>query len=247
MAKQETIYGLHAVEKFLKQSPQSVFSISFIKGGRLNKRQQSLFDQAKSLGLNIQQVNKSAFNKIDGNHQGVMADVAKQADLTESDLSKLIENTSNPLFIFLDEVQDPHNLGAILRTADAVGAHAVIIPKHNSVGMNATVRKVASGAADNVKLIVVSNLVRTMKEMQQEGMWMIGLAGETDQTIYDHDMTGSIGIVMGTEGSGLRRLTKEACDHLAAIPMVGVVESLNVSVATGIAVYEAFRQRNIKK
>ena len=243
MAKQETIYGLHAVEKFVKQSPQSVFSISFIKG-RLNKRQQSLFDSAKSLGLNIQQVSKSAFNKVDGNHQGVMADVAKQADLTESDLQSLIENTSNPLFIFLDEVQDPHNLGAILRTADAVGAHAVIIPKHNSVGMNATVRKVASGAADSVKLIVVSNLVRTIKDMQQAGMWMIGLAGETDQTIYGHDLTGSIGIVMGTEGSGLRRLTKEACDHLAAIPMVGVVESLNVSVATGVAVYEAFRQRN---
>jgi len=243
MAKQETIFGLHAVEKFVKQSPQSVYTISFVSG-KLNKRQQSLFDQAKSLGLNIQQVSKSAFNRVDGNHQGVMADVAKQADLTESDLKKLIEETSNPLFIFLDEVQDPHNLGAVLRTADAVGVHAVVIPKHNSVGMNATVRKVASGAADNVKLIVVSNLVRTLKEMQQEGMWMIGLAGETDQTIYDHDLKGSIGIVMGAEGSGLRRLTKEACDHLAAIPMVGVVESLNVSVATGVTVYEAYRQRH---
>lgn len=243
MAKQETIFGLHAVEKFVKQSPQSVYTISFVSG-KLNKRQQSLFDQAKSLGLNIQQVNKSAFNRVDGNHQGVMADVAKQADLTEADLKKLIEETSNPLFIFLDEVQDPHNLGAVLRTADAVGVHAVVIPKHNSVGMNATVRKVASGAADNVKLIVVSNLVRTLKEMQQEGMWMIGLAGETDQTIYDHDLKGSIGIVMGAEGSGLRRLTKEACDHLAAIPMVGVVESLNVSVATGVTVYEAYRQRH---
>jgi len=243
MAKQETIFGLHAVEKFVKQSPQSVYTISFVSG-KLNKRQQSLFDQAKSLGLNIQQVSKSAFNRVDGNHQGVMADVAKQADLTEADLKKLIEETSNPLFIFLDEVQDPHNLGAVLRTADAVGVHAVVIPKHNSVGMNATVRKVASGAADNVKLIVVSNLVRTLKEMQQEGMWMIGLAGETDQTIYDHDLKGSIGIVMGAEGSGLRRLTKEACDHLAAIPMVGVVESLNVSVATGVTVYEAYRQRH---
>jgi 23S rRNA (guanosine2251-2'-O)-methyltransferase len=239
----ETIYGLHAVEKFLKQSPQAVYSISFIKGGRLNNRQQALHDQSKRLGLNIQLVNKSAFNRIDGNHQGVMAEVAKQKDLSESDLVEIIENTSAPLFVFLDEVQDPHNLGAILRTADAVGVDAVIIPKHNSVGMNATVRKVASGAADNVKLIVVSNLVRTMKDMQKQGMWMIGLAGETDQTIYEHDLTGSIGIVMGTEGSGLRRLTKEACDHLAAIPMVGVVESLNVSVATGVAIYEAFRQR----
>ena len=243
--KQEVIYGLHAIEKFIKQSPQSVYNLSFLKG-RLNNRQQALYDQAKRVGLNIELVSKSAFNKIDGNHQGVMATVAKQADLVESDLKKLIEETSNPLFVFLDEVQDPHNLGAILRTADAVGVNAVIIPKHNSVGMNPTVRKVASGAADNVKLIVVSNLVRTMKEMQQEGMWMIGLAGETEQTIYDHDLTGSIGIVMGTEGSGLRRLTREACDHLAAIPMVGVVESLNVSVATGVTVYEAFRQRAIK-
>lgn len=243
--KQEVIYGLHAIEKFLKQSPQSVYTISFLKG-RLNNRQQALYDQAKRVGLNIELVSKSAFNKVDGNHQGVMAAVAKQADLVESDLKKLIEETSNPLFIFLDEVQDPHNLGAILRTADAVGVHAVIIPKHNSVGMNPTVRKVASGAADNVKLIVVSNLVRTMKDMQREGMWLIGLAGETEQTIYDHDLIGSIGIVMGTEGSGLRRLTREACDHLAAIPMVGIVESLNVSVATGVTVYEAFRQRAIK-
>ena len=140
---------------------------------------------------------------------------------------------------------DPHNLGAILRTADAIGVDAVIIPKHKSVGMNATVRKVASGAADNVKLIVVSNLVRSIKTMQEAGMWMTGLAGETDQTIYDQNFTGSVGIVMGAEGSGLRQLTKETCDHLAAIPMVGVVESLNVSVATGVVLYEAFRQRKV--
>lgn len=243
--KQQLIYGLHAVEKFLKQSPQSVYSLTFLKG-RLNNRQQALHNLAKSLDLTIQLESKSAFNKVDGNHQGVMAMVAKQADLTEADLTKLVESTSNPLFIFLDEVTDPHNLGAVLRTADAAGVHAVIIPKHNSVGMNATVRKVASGAADSVKLIVVSNLTRTLKDMQQAGMWMIGLAGETDQTIYDHDLTGSIGIVMGAEGSGLRRLTKESCDHLAAIPMVGVVESLNVSVATGVTIYEAFRQRQLK-
>jgi len=240
--KQEVIYGLHAVEKFVKQAPQLVYQLSFVKG-RLNNRQQSLYDYAKNLGLSPEYVAKSAFNKIDGNHQGVMALVAKQADLNESDLLAIMDKASNPLFIFLDEVQDPHNLGAVLRTADAVGADAVIIPKHNSVGMNATVRKVASGAADNVKLIVVSNLTRTLKEMQQAGMWMVGLDGDTEKTIYDQDFTGSTGIVMGTEGTGLRRLTKESCDYLAAIPMVGVVESLNVSVATGITVYEVFRQR----
>ncbi len=242
--KQETIYGLHAIEKFIKQTPHLVYQLSFVKG-RLNNRQQALYDSAKALGLSPNCVAKSAFNKVDGNHQGVMALVAKQPDLKESDLLSLMNQASNPLFIFLDEVQDPHNLGAILRTADAVGADAVIIPKHNSSGMNATVRKVASGAADNVKLIVVSNLTRTLKEMQQAGMWMVGLDGETEQTIYDQDFTGSTGIVMGAEGRGLRRLTREACDYLAAIPMVGVVESLNVSVATGITVYEAYRQRQL--
>ncbi|MDG6773394.1 23S rRNA (guanosine(2251)-2'-O)-methyltransferase RlmB [Thiomicrorhabdus sp. ZW0627] len=242
--KQDIIYGLHAVEKFVKQSPHLVYRLSVIKG-RLNNRQQSLVDQAKSLGLTAEFVSKSAFNQVDGNHQGVMALVASRPEMNESDLATLIEKLDQPLFLFLDEVQDPHNLGAILRTADAVGVDAVIIPKHNSVGMNATVRKVASGAAENVNLIVVSNLVRTIKAMQQEGMWMIGLAGETDQTIYQHNLTGSIGIVMGAEGSGLRRLTKEACDHLAAIPMQGVAESLNVSVATGVALYEAYRQRHL--
>ncbi|VAW48493.1 23S rRNA (guanosine(2251)-2'-O)-methyltransferase [hydrothermal vent metagenome] len=240
--KQDVIYGLHAVEKFVKQAPHLVYQLSFIKG-RLNNRQQSLYDYAKSLGLSPEFTAKSAFNKIDGNHQGVMAQVAKQADLNESNLLSIMEKAINPLFIFLDEVQDPHNLGAVLRTADAVGVDAVIIPKHNSVGMNATVRKVASGAADNVKLIVVSNLTRTLKEMQQAGMWMVGLDGDTEQTIYDQDFTGSTGIVMGAEGTGLRRLTREVCDYLAAIPMVGVVESLNVSVATGITVYEVYRQR----
>lgn len=242
--KQQLIFGLHAVERFLKQAPQSVYSIQFLKG-KLNARQQSLLDQARSLGLNVELVNKSAFAKADGNHQGVMAMVEKQKDLTEADLLKIAEETSNPLFVFLDEVQDPHNLGAILRTADAVGVDAVIIPKNQSVGVNATVRKVACGAADTVKLVVVTNLVRTIKDLQQQGMWMIGLAGETDQNIYQMDFKGSIGIVMGAEGTGLRRLTREACDHLAAIPMVGSVESLNVSVATGVTLYEAMRQRNL--
>lgn len=242
--KQQRIFGLHAVERFLKQAPQSVFSIQFMKG-KLNSRQQSLLEQARALGLNVELVNKSAFAKVDGNHQGVMAMVEKQKDLNEADLNKIAEDTVNPLFVFLDEVQDPHNLGAILRTADAVGADAVIIPKNQSVGMNATVRKVACGAADTVKLVVVTNLVRTIKELQQQGMWMIGLAGETDQNIYQMDFKGSIGIVMGAEGTGLRRLTREACDHLAAIPMVGSVESLNVSVATGVTLYEAMRQRKL--
>jgi 23S rRNA (guanosine2251-2'-O)-methyltransferase len=242
--KQEQIYGLHAVEKFLKQSPHLIYQMVFEKGP-MNKRQQALQDQAKKLGVALSFETKAFFNKFEGLHQGVVATVAKQDDLTEADLLEILEKSSNPLFLFLDEVQDPHNLGAILRTADAVGVTAVIIPKHNSVGINPTVRKVASGAAETVKLIVVNNLTRTLKDLQQAGVWMVGLAGETDKTIYQMDFKGAVGLVMGAEGSGLRKLTKETCDYLAAIPMQGSVESLNVSVAAGVAMYEAFRQRNL--
>lgn len=240
--KQEQIFGLHAVEKFLKQSPHLIYQVVFEKGP-MNKRQQILQDQAKLLGLNCQFETKSFFNKIDGAHQGVMAMVAKRPDLNEKDLIKLLEEVTNPVVLFLDEVQDPHNLGAILRTADATGVDAVVIPKHNSVGINPTVRKVACGAAESVNLIVVSNLTRTLKDLQKAGMWMIGLAGETEQTIYDMDFKGAIGLVMGAEGTGLRKLTQQHCDYLAAIPMKGTVESLNVSVATGITLYEVLRQR----
>lgn len=242
----ELIYGVHAVEKFIKQSPHLIYVLSIIKG-KLNARQQALVDQAKAMGVQVQFEPKSFFNRLEANHQGVAAEVAKQADLTERDLLNLFAKTENPLFLFLDEVQDPHNLGAILRTADAVGVDAVIIPKHQSVGINPTVRKVACGAAETVTLIVVNNLVRTIEQLKKEGMWMIGLAGETQQTIYQMDYKGAIGIVMGAEGTGLRKLTREACDHLAAIPMVGTVESLNVSVATGVVLYEAFRQREVTK
>jgi 23S rRNA (guanosine2251-2'-O)-methyltransferase len=240
---QDLLYGIHAIEKLLKQSPEAVYCIS-VQKGPLNKRVQSLVNQARKLGLVVQMEPKTFFTKLEGVHQGVVANVAKQAPLKESNLTELIESLENPLFLFLDEVQDPHNLGAILRTADAAGVDAVIIPKHNSVGMTATVKKVASGAAETVKLIVVSNLTRTIKDMQKQGMWMIGLDGETDKTIYEIDFKGSIGLVMGAEGTGLRKLTKETCDYLAAIPMQGSVESLNVSVATGVTLYEALRQRN---
>ncbi|QAB15612.1 23S rRNA (guanosine(2251)-2'-O)-methyltransferase RlmB [Hydrogenovibrio thermophilus] len=243
--KQDTLYGIHAIEKFLKQSPHLVYSLVFQKGVE-NKRIQGLMAQAKSLGIQYQFEPKSYFNRFDAVHQGVVATIAKQAELQESDLLSMMETESQPVFLFLDEVQDPHNLGAILRTADAVGVTAVVLPKHNSVGVNATVRKVACGAAETVKVVVVANLARTLKTMQQSGLWVTGLAGETDSTIYDMDFTGSVGLVMGAEGSGLRKLTREICDHLAAIPMVGAVESLNVSVATGVTLYEVFRQRQRK-
>ncbi|MGC9385535.1 MAG: 23S rRNA (guanosine(2251)-2'-O)-methyltransferase RlmB [Hydrogenovibrio sp.] len=241
--KQDTLYGIHAIEKFLKQSPHLVYGLVFQKGVD-NKRIQNLKHQAQSLGVRFELQPKSYFNRLEGVHQGVVATIAKQAELQESDLISMMDATAKPLFLFLDEVQDPHNLGAILRTADAVGVTAVVLPKHNSVGVNATVRKVACGAAETVKVVVVSNLSRTLKTLQQAGLWVTGLAGETDSTIYDMDFSGAVGLVMGAESTGLRKLTRESCDHLAAIPMQGSVESLNVSVAAAVCLYEVLRQRS---
>ncbi|WFE69053.1 23S rRNA (guanosine(2251)-2'-O)-methyltransferase RlmB [Thiomicrospira sp. R3] len=238
----DQIYGIHAIERLLKQSPHLIYHIG-VTEGRLNPRLQSLKQQAEQLGVKVNSLPKAQFAKIDGVHQGVMAEVSPQARFDESDLIGLVETNPQALILFLDEVQDPHNLGAILRSADATGVDAVVIPKNNAVGVNPTVRKVACGAADSVRLVVVTNLSRTMQHLQQAGLWLVGLAGETEQTLYQADFKGPVGLVMGAEGSGLRRLTREHCDQLVAIPMKGQVESLNVSVATGVALYEVLRQR----
>ena len=219
----DTLYGVHAIERLLKQSPHLIYQLILIEG-RLNSRQQTLLDQAKNLGVQTRFESKSFFSKMDAVHQGVMAKVAPQAEFSESDLLDLVEQSANCLILFLDEIQDPHNLGAILRTADATGVDAVVIPKNNSVGLNATVRKVASGAAETVRLVAVTNLSRTLKSLQ---------------------FSGSLGLVMGAEGSGLRQLTRQTCDELVAIPMLGQVESLNVSVATAVALYEIQRQKQV--
>ena len=147
----------------------------------------------------------------------------------------------------LDGVTDPHNLGAVLRTADAAGVHAVIIPKDKSATLNATVRKVACGAAEVVPLVAVTNLARALEKLRQKGLWVVGTAGDAEQTLYQQDMTGPLIVVMGAEGSGMRRLTREHCDYLVHVPMQGTVSSLNVSVATGVCLFEAQRQRTVKK
>lgn len=240
----QRVIGFHAIEKLIKQAPEHVYHVTFLTGAH-SKRQQALLDRVNALGIPVRFEGKRAFDSLDGNHQGVMADVAPRKNLTEKDLLVLLEETDQPLFLFLDEIQDPHNLGAILRTADATGVDAVVVPKHQSVGLTETVRKVACGAADTVSLIVVSNLVRTMKDCQKAGMWLTGLAGETNKNVYQADFKGSVGLVMGAEGTGLRKLTRETCDQLVAIPMKGDIESLNVSVATGVALYEVVRQRSL--
>jgi len=237
------VYGLHAVETLVKQG--APLQRVWLPQGRLNPRQQKLEALARKAGVPVERVSRHAFERFDGVHQHVAAELASASapGYTEADLPELIEAADNPLLVFLDEVQDPHNLGAILRTADATGATAVIIPRHNAVGVTPVVRKVACGAAETVPVIAVNNLARTMDQVKELGVWLIGLAGETDQLLYQQDLRTPIGLVLGAEGSGLRRLTREQCDFLCALPMEGTVESLNVSVAAGVALYEALRQR----
>jgi 23S rRNA (guanosine2251-2'-O)-methyltransferase len=239
---QQSLYGIHAIERVLKQAPQHIYRL-VLEEGRLNARQQALKALADKLGVRCEIQPKSFFSKLDGIHQGVFAEVAKQAQWSEEDLENLVSTKPDALILFLDEVQDPHNLGAILRTADAIGVDAVVIPKNNSVGINATVRKVACGAADTVQTLVVTNLSRTINRLQQAGLWVIGLAGEAESTIYQAKFSGKLGLVMGAEGTGMRQLTRQNCDEILAIPMLGEVESLNVSVATAVTLYEIQRQR----
>ena len=237
------IYGFHAVSAKLRHAPESVLEI-YLSGDRKDARVKKFIAQAEAAGVRILQ---SEGDKLDGmvgtrRHQGVVAKV--DATRREIKLADVLDSLDeNALILVLDGVQDPHNLGACLRVADAAGAHAVVAPKDRAVGLNATAVKVASGAADTVPYITVTNLARALREMQDAGVWIVGAAGEADQSIYDIDQKVPVAWVLGAEGDGLRRLTRDTCDALARIPMHGSVESLNVSVASGICLFEARRQR----
>ena len=237
------IYGFHAVSAKLRHAPDSVLEI-YLSGDRKDARVKKFIAQAEAAGARILQ---SDGDKLDGmvgtrRHQGVVAKVdATRRDIKLADVLDSLDE--NALILVLDGVQDPHNLGACLRVADAAGAHAVVAPKDRAVGLNATAIKVASGAADTVPYITVTNLARALREMQDAGVWVIGAAGEAEKTIHDIDQKVPVAWVLGAEGDGLRRLTRDTCDELARIPMHGSVESLNVSVASGICLFEARRQR----
>ena len=237
------IYGFHAVSAKLRHAPDSVLEI-YLSGDRKDARVKKFIAQAEAAGARILQ---SDGDKLDGmvgtrRHQGVVAKV--DATRREIKLADVLDSLDeNALILVLDGVQDPHNLGACLRVADAAGAHAVVAPKDRAVGLNATAIKVASGAADTVPYITVTNLARALREMQDAGVWVIGAAGEAEKTIHDIDQKVPVAWVLGAEGDGLRRLTRDTCDELARIPMHGSVESLNVSVASGICLFEARRQR----
>ncbi len=240
----EIIYGIHAVKALLERDPQRFLEV-FILKGREDRRLQPLIAELEATGIVIQVANRQWLDdKVEGAvHQGIIARVREGRQYQENDLPGLLENVETPFLLVLDGVTDPHNLGACLRSADAAGVHAVIVPRDRSAQLNATAKKVACGAAENVPLIRVTNLARTLRLLQEMNVWVVGTAGEADHTLYQSKMTGPMALVMGAEGEGMRRLTREHCDELISIPMAGTVSSLNVSVATGICLFEAVRQR----
>lgn len=243
MSQSVVIYGFHAVTSRLRQNAAGVEEI-YLDQGRHDQRSRDLLQLAEARGVKTMQVPRQRLDGMAGDkHQGVVARVSALAALPHT-LDGVLENlTESALLLVLDGVQDPHNLGACLRVADAMGAHAVIAPKDRAVGLNPTVRKVASGAAETVPFITVTNLARTLRELQEMGVWVIGTAGEADHDLFSMSLGGPVAWVLGAEGEGLRRLTRENCDELARIPMFGSVESLNVSVAAGICLFESRRQR----
>lgn len=240
----ELIYGIHAIKAVLERDPAR-FIEAYVLKGRQDDRLLPVLNELASMGISIQEMNRKTLDdRAKGaNHQGVMAKVKAAKVLNENDLDDILAKQETPLLLVLDGVTDPHNLGACLRNADAAGVAAVIVPKDKSAPLNATVSKVACGAAETVPLIRVTNLARTMRALQEQGVWFVGTAGEATHDVFQTNLKGSLAIVMGAEGDGMRRLTRETCDDLIKIPMAGTVSSLNVSVATGVCLFEAVRQR----
>ncbi len=238
----EIIYGIHAVEAAIRNQPENVLQV-FVQQGRNDNRITSILSIAKNSGISVQAISNDKLKEKcpKSRHQGVVAEVRRNkgnAVTIESLLDK-----EELLLLILDEVQDPHNIGACLRTADAVGADAVIVSKNRSPELTAVMRNVASGAAETVPYVMVSNLAQTLDKIKESNVWVIGTSGEASQTIYDTRVNKRMALVMGSEGKGMRRLTTEACDELVSIPMQGTVESLNISVATAVCLYEIRRQQ----
>ncbi len=239
------LFGIHAVQAALEYSPQKIQRV-WVDGQRQDARLKQVIDELAGLGIIPEKTDRKKLDRMaDGkNHQGIVAAVELPPMRSEDQLKHDVEAlTETPFYLVLDQVQDPHNLGACLRTADAVGVHGIIVTKDNAAGITPTVCKVASGAAETVPVYQVTNLARTLRWLKEQNIWIMGAAGEAEQTVYDMQLDMPLAIVMGTEGSGMRHLTRQHCDFLVKIPMVGQVESLNVSVAAGVLMYEAFRQK----
>jgi 23S rRNA (guanosine2251-2'-O)-methyltransferase len=249
MSSPKVLFGFHAVGVRLKTAPQSVIEI-FFEVTRRDARMRQFLERAREAGTRLIEADGLRLSKLCGSHghQGVVARVDVLPQITSLDdlLDQLEQGTGEPpLILVLDGVTDPHNLGACLRVADGAGAHAVIAPKDHAVGVNATVAKVASGAAETVPYFMVTNLARTLGELKERSIWCMGAADDAPRSIYQADLKVGVALILGAEGQGMRQLTRKTCDELVSIPMRGAVESLNVSVASGVCLYEALRQRSI--
>ncbi len=241
----ELIYGWHAVLAVLEQTPQRVLQL-WLDENRSGPRPEAVQHLARAAQVTLTPIARAELETLVGtvNHQGIAARCRKKEAVVETDLAGFLTRLVPPAFLLvLDGVQDPHNLGACLRSADAAGVHAVILPRDKAVAITPTVRKVASGAAETMPVFQVTNLARTLDQLKNAGIWLVGLSDAAEDTLYALDLRGPLALILGAEGSGLRRLTRERCDFLAHIPMLGSVSSLNVSVATGICLFEALRQR----
>jgi 23S rRNA (guanosine2251-2'-O)-methyltransferase len=238
-------FGLHPVRVLLERNPGRVRRV-LLAPDRDAGRHVEIRTLARQAGVEVTVADEATLDRLasGGRHQGVAAEVVPRPGDPETQLEEALEVAGTaPLLLVLDGVQDPHNLGACLRSADAAGVAAVIAPRDRAAGLTPVVRKVAAGAADTVPLVSVVNLARTLRGLRERGIWLVGTDDGAERTVYDVDLTGPVAVVMGSEGQGLRRLTRECCDELVSLPMAGAVESLNVSVATGIVLFEAVRQR----
>ena len=247
MSETSVVFGLHAVRTLLQQRPERA-SLLVLQKGRDDARATELQRLAQAAGVRVEWRDGQELDRLAGNerHQGACLQIRTLGPLGEGALDELLDRaTAPPLLLVLDGVQDPHNLGACLRTADAAGASAVIVPRDRAAGLTPTVRKVASGAAETMPLIQVTNLARTLRWLKEREVWIVGADDQAPKSLFETSMTGSLALVLGAEGAGLRRLTRENCDMLVAIPMSGAVESLNVSVAAGVLLFEAARQRKV--
>jgi 23S rRNA (guanosine2251-2'-O)-methyltransferase len=258
MSTPKTLFGFHAVGVRLKTAPQSIIEI-FVDPTRRDARMRQFVERVQEAGVRLLEADGVRLARMCGSHghQGVAARVQEITQVHS--LDELLENLeasnaalpteqrTQPLILVLDGVTDPHNLGACLRVADGAGVHAVIAPKDHAAGINATVAKVASGAAETVPYFMVTNLARTLNELKERNIWVIGTSDQATQTLYQADLKGPVALVLGAEGDGMRALTAKTCDQLVSIPMCGAVESLNVSVASGVCLYEAVRQRGVGK
>jgi len=243
MSSPKVLFGFHAVGVRLKTAPQSIIEIYF-EATRRDARMRQFLERANAAGARLIEADNLRLAKLCGSHghQGVAARVEPVAQIHSLD-DLLDAVVGPPLLLVLDGITDPHNLGACLRVADGAGAHAVIAPKDHAAGINATVAKVASGAAETMPYFMVTNLARTLGELKERSIWITGTSDDAPKTLYQVDFKGPTAIVLGAEGAGMRQLTRKNCDELVSIPMHGAVESLNVSVASGVCLYEALRQR----